>query len=268
MPKIASKTKQIKIGCGGIMLNNYQPQIVIEQINTLNVLYPNRFVYGFGSNKGTKEVQEKLNSNNALNYYQKLEEILANFNNSNLKEKTYLANPVVNYNNDFYMLITSSQSALFAAKNKLKIIFGWFLCPSFFFAKDAIETYRKEWLRLYNEEPTEIGICINAASGKNESETKKISKQIATFRFKLNNLDHFEHFPTYAEFLHFSKVNLNDTEKNTQFVRIYENIFKINKKQDIEAIATFCQKLNIDHLVVSPLAEKQTDKKRVLTFFC
>ncbi|TQC51332.1 LLM class flavin-dependent oxidoreductase, partial [Mycoplasmopsis mucosicanis] len=80
---LANKTSKIKIGCGGIMLCHYQSFSIAEQINTLNLLQPDRFIFGFGYNPGTQKVAKLLNSNaNVENFQQKLLEV-NEFVNSN-----------------------------------------------------------------------------------------------------------------------------------------------------------------------------------------
>src|SRR5690606_17526658 len=50
---IASSTKSIRVGSGGIMLPNHAPLIVAEQFGTLATLYPDRIDLGLGRAPGT-----------------------------------------------------------------------------------------------------------------------------------------------------------------------------------------------------------------------
>lgn len=50
---IAGKTKQIRIGAGGIMLPNHAPLMVAEHFGTLASIYPNRIDLGLGRAPGT-----------------------------------------------------------------------------------------------------------------------------------------------------------------------------------------------------------------------
>lgn len=50
---IGSKTGQIRIGSGGVMLPNHAPLIIAEQFGTLATLYPNRVDLGVGRAPGT-----------------------------------------------------------------------------------------------------------------------------------------------------------------------------------------------------------------------
>lgn len=50
---IASKTKTIRVGSGGIMLPNHSPLIIAEQFGTLETLYPGRIDLGLGRAPGS-----------------------------------------------------------------------------------------------------------------------------------------------------------------------------------------------------------------------
>jgi luciferase family oxidoreductase group 1 len=50
---VASATKTIRVGSGGIMLPNHAPLVIAEQFGTLEVLYPGRIDLGLGRAPGT-----------------------------------------------------------------------------------------------------------------------------------------------------------------------------------------------------------------------
>src|ERR1700739_3257849 len=49
---VASVTKTIRVGSGGVMLPNHAPLIVAEQFGTLAAIYPNRIDLGLGRAPG------------------------------------------------------------------------------------------------------------------------------------------------------------------------------------------------------------------------
>ncbi|MBY7704450.1 LLM class flavin-dependent oxidoreductase [Vibrio harveyi] len=120
---LASNTKKIKLGSGGIMLNNYQPYLISEQINTLNLLHENRFLYGFGSSITSDDNLVKLlEVQTNLDYQAKLLLVDKFVNNQDLdclKVVPNIKQPI-----DIVMLITSEQSAKFAAEHGFKINYG------------------------------------------------------------------------------------------------------------------------------------------------
>lgn len=53
MSYVASATKTIRIGAGGIMLPNHSPLVIAEQFGTLEAMYPGRIDLGLGRAPGT-----------------------------------------------------------------------------------------------------------------------------------------------------------------------------------------------------------------------
>ena len=53
MSYIASATKRIRVGAGGIMLPNHAPLVIAEQFGTLASMHPNRIDLGLGRAPGT-----------------------------------------------------------------------------------------------------------------------------------------------------------------------------------------------------------------------
>lgn len=53
---IASGTKKIRVGAGGIMLPNHSPLVIAEQFGTLETLFPGRIDLGLGRAPGTDRV--------------------------------------------------------------------------------------------------------------------------------------------------------------------------------------------------------------------
>ena len=78
MSYLASKTENIHIGSGGIMLLHYSPYKVAEQIKTLEALYPGRIDLGIGNALGTLLVQRALETTHKTEEYPKRLAQLAN----------------------------------------------------------------------------------------------------------------------------------------------------------------------------------------------
>ncbi|MEZ4301318.1 MAG: LLM class flavin-dependent oxidoreductase [Polyangiaceae bacterium] len=53
---VASRTKSIRIGAGGIMLPNHAPLVIAEHFGTLAALYPGRIDLGLGRAPGTDQI--------------------------------------------------------------------------------------------------------------------------------------------------------------------------------------------------------------------
>src|SRR5450631_2119135 len=53
---VASKTKSIRVGAGGIMLPNHSPLVIAEQFGTLESLFPGRIDLGLGRAPGSDQL--------------------------------------------------------------------------------------------------------------------------------------------------------------------------------------------------------------------
>ncbi|KNG79495.1 MsnO8 family LLM class oxidoreductase [Mycoplasma sp. HU2014] len=255
---LASHTKKIKLGSGGIMLNNYQPYVISEQINTLNLLHENRFLYGFGSAINfDSNLAKLLESQTDLDYKSKLllvDKFVNNHNSIDLKVV-----PNIKQTIDIVMLITSQQSAEFAAKHGFKINYGWFLNPSIIYAKEVINTYISTYKKTWNKQPTDITISVNVVAGKTLKEVEQNQKVLAFYR-TIKNINQFEVFPKNDDF---NNHQFDDQSKKI-FDKYYNSIFKVQNDQDILKIDQFCKELNVDHLMILPTLKSIDDRKLVL----
>ncbi|MCC3289487.1 MsnO8 family LLM class oxidoreductase [Arthrobacter sp. zg-Y1110] len=80
MAALAARTKNIRIGSGGVMLPNHQPLVVAEQAATLQALYPGRIDLGLGRSLGfTPAVRKALRAGpaEAEEFEAQLAELLA-----------------------------------------------------------------------------------------------------------------------------------------------------------------------------------------------
>ncbi len=53
--RLASESKEIRVGSGGVMLPNHAPLIIAEQFGTLDAMYPGRIDLGLGRAPGTDQ---------------------------------------------------------------------------------------------------------------------------------------------------------------------------------------------------------------------
>ena len=78
---VASATKHIRVGSGGIMLNHYNPYKVAETFNTLEALHENRIDVGIGRASGANYMTARALHDSARNdYVQKAYELIGYLN--------------------------------------------------------------------------------------------------------------------------------------------------------------------------------------------
>ena len=82
---VASATKKIRVGAGGIMLPNHAPLVIAEQFGTLETLYPGRIDLGLGRAPGTDgatahALRRHMEAND--NFPQDVQELLGYFDDA------------------------------------------------------------------------------------------------------------------------------------------------------------------------------------------
>ncbi|ADX68721.1 LLM class flavin-dependent oxidoreductase [Weeksella virosa] len=138
---LASKTKKIRVGSGGIMLPNHTTLSVAEQFGTLDAMYPNRIDLGLGRAPGTDALTAQRLRRGILDYNypfeQHIEELELYFSIENAQSKVR-ALPGEGANVPLYMLGSSTDSAYLSAKLGLPYAFAGHFAPAQFFAAHKI----------------------------------------------------------------------------------------------------------------------------------
>ncbi|MDN4493538.1 LLM class flavin-dependent oxidoreductase [Ureibacillus aquaedulcis] len=145
---IGANTKQIRIGCGAVLLPHYKPYKVAEIYNMLSTLFPNRIDLGIGRSPGGSAEATNALSDNFLQKVFKMSDLVDellhflknDFSNEHQFSKITAA-PVPENPPIPWMLGTSEKSALLAAQNGLPYAFGLFM--SDLDAVSIIDKYRK-----------------------------------------------------------------------------------------------------------------------------
>jgi luciferase family oxidoreductase group 1 len=120
---IASATKTIRVGSGGIMLPHYSPFKVAESFSMLAGLYPDRIDLGLGRAAGTSpKVALQLQRDRRMplpdDFRQQLDELLALFCKSRFTKP------------DIYLLGSSHESGAWAVELGLPYVFADFINPN------------------------------------------------------------------------------------------------------------------------------------------
>lgn len=140
---IASATKNIRVGSGGIMLPNHSPLVIAEQFGTLEALYPGRIDLGLGRAPGSdmataRALRRDLNSP-VDDYPQSIRE-LQGFLGPSKGETAIHAVPGQNSNIPLWLLGSSLYSAQLAASMGLPYSFASHFAPDQLY--DALSIYR------------------------------------------------------------------------------------------------------------------------------
>lgn len=120
---VAAHTQRIRVGTAGIMLLNYPPFLVAEQINLLEALYPGRIDIGIGSSVGfTGPVRRALRQGEPAEVKQRFEAELATLLRYLRGEEAVTVRP--EYAGTPIYVLAGFRSAMVAAKMGLGVILG------------------------------------------------------------------------------------------------------------------------------------------------
>lgn len=159
---IAGKTKNIRVGSGGIMLPNHSPLVVAEQFGTLEALYPHRIDLGLGRAPGTDQLTAQALNKDFYQAAQKFPEhvtqLLQYFSPNNSKAAVR-AFPGENADVPIYILGSSMDSAVLAARMGLPYAFASHFAPTYL--TRAFEYYRENFQpSQYLSQPKTMA-CVN-----------------------------------------------------------------------------------------------------------
>lgn len=143
---IASNTRTIRVGAGGVMLPNHAPLIVAEQFGTLASLHPDRIDLGLGRSTGAHPGQEQIAAR-ALRlapdarerYVSDVQELQSYFRTPE-PEQQFRAVPGSGLDVPLWLLGSSTFSAEEAGKLGLPFVFATHIAPDL--VGPALAAYR------------------------------------------------------------------------------------------------------------------------------
>ncbi|MCP3764751.1 LLM class flavin-dependent oxidoreductase [Domibacillus sp. A3M-37] len=150
MSYLLAKTKQIRIGSGGIMLQHYSPYKVAENFNVLSSLEPGRVDLGVGKAPGGLPISTKALQYGTVNDGNDFEERLT-FLHQILEKKIPNGHPLSGVQArpepplypEYYLLGASEKSAELAAKLGWNFVFAKFINSDISVWEEAAQTYRQ-----------------------------------------------------------------------------------------------------------------------------
>jgi len=176
---IASQTKDIRVGSGGIMLPNHSPLIVAEQFGTLQTLYPNRIDLGLGRAPGTDqptaEAIRKDFFEQAQRFPQNVTKLQDYFSAENATAKVR-AFPAEGTNVPIWILGSSTESAALAAAYGLPYAFAGHFAPRQMI--QAFEFYRENFQPSEFLDKPKTMACVNIIAADTNEEAERLSTSL------------------------------------------------------------------------------------------
>ena len=183
--RLAAKTKNIRIGTGGVMMMHYSPLKLAEVFKTLSAFSPGRIDFGVGRAPGgdrdaiyalSEGRQPMLN-----NMYEKFETILKLINDEVPEDSLYkmVATPSQITLPEAWMLGSSGNSAVKTAQMGVGYSFAQFFNGEM--SKEILEAYKHHFQPSAFMEKPEINVAymVTTAETKEEAEFEALPQDIS-----------------------------------------------------------------------------------------
>src|SRR5690554_5299278 len=172
---IASGTKSIRVGSGGIMLPNHAPLIIAEQFGTLATLFPNRIDLGLGRAPGTDQLTAmalRHDQRAAMEFPKNVQELQTYLSagNSNARVRAF---PGEGLDIPIWILGSSTDSAHLAAAYGLPYAFASHFAPAQLHAALAIyhQNFRPS---AFLKEPHTMA-CVNVVAADSDEKAERLA---------------------------------------------------------------------------------------------
>jgi len=178
---IASGSRTIRVGAGGIMLPNHAPYIIAEQFGTLERLYPGRIDLGLGRAPGTDQIAVRAMRRSASaseQFPQDVQELQA-FLAPAAPDQRIIAVPAAGTNVPLWILGSSNFGAMLAAELGLPYAFASHFAPDMLLP--ALDIYRSRFKpsEQLDRPYTMVGINVIAADTDHEAKRLATTQQMS-----------------------------------------------------------------------------------------
>lgn len=253
---IASKTQNIRVGSGGIMLPNHAPLIVAEQFGTLEILYPNRIDLGLGRAPGTDGLTAQAIRKDFFEQSQRFPQNVAAlqdfFSNDNANAQVR-AFPAEGTDVPIWILGSSMDSAALAAANGLPYAFAGHFAPKQMV--QAFQFYRDNFqASKYLDKPKTMA-CANAILADTDEEAQKLATSLTQMFLNLIRNDRKPLQPPV------DSMDGIMTEEEHFHVNQMTSCSFIGSKKKVEIeLKQFVNYMQIDELMITSPIFNQDDK--------
>ncbi|MGG3927093.1 LLM class flavin-dependent oxidoreductase [Metabacillus fastidiosus] len=166
-------TEHIRVGSGGIMLPNHSPLVVAEQFGTMATIYPDRLDLGLGRAPGTDMKTAgalRRFQNDSMYTFPEDVQLLLTYFGPEENQSDVRAYPGVGTNVPIYILGSSTDSAILAARLGLPYVFASHFAPRHM--AEAISIYRNQFKPSeYLDSPYTV-VCVNVIAAETDEEAK------------------------------------------------------------------------------------------------
>lgn len=247
MAHLASQTKRIRIGSGGVMLPNYTAYKVAENFKVLEALFPNRIDAGIGNSPGgDRLVSQALNEGKTEKpeYTEQVRDLTGFLTDSlpkGHKYKSKRAAPIIDTKPEVHLLAASSRNAGVAAETGAGFTFAHFINPSGK-GKQAAEAYRTAFQPTELADKSHVMVAVFVVIGKTTAEAEGLAAAFDLWHLSSQSSKRAAYYlpsPEKAREANYSPEEQEEIQKNRQKVIIGdpETVKRdlIQLKEDYEA---------------------------------
>jgi luciferase family oxidoreductase group 1 len=172
---VASNTRTIRVGAGGIMLPNHSPLVIAEQFGTLESLFPGRIDLGLGrapgSDQRTARALRRNLSDTADHFPQDVQELQAYFAPAT-PQQAVQAVPGAGLNVPLWLLGSSLFGAQLAAELGLPFAFASHFAPAMMM--QAIEIYRARFKPSAQSQKPHVMLGVSVFGAQTDAEGQRL----------------------------------------------------------------------------------------------
>jgi luciferase family oxidoreductase group 1 len=206
---IASATRTMRIGAGGVMLPNHAPLVIAEQFGTLESLYPGRIDLGLGRAPGTDMLTARALrrefKDSDLQFPRDVQELMSYFADEQPGQRIR-AIPGMGLKVPIWLLGSSLFSAQLAAILGLPFAFASHFAPDLLI--EALDLYRSRFQPSEQLAQPYAMVAANVIAAETDDEARRLFTSIQQSFIALRRgrpgklpppIDHIEDFASEAE---------------------------------------------------------------------
>lgn len=176
IPRVASLTGKIRVGSGGVMISHYAPFKIAEQFSMLEALFPGRIDLGLGRAPGGDANILRVLRTPRDDAFAKVDEVI-NFLKASSENRItdhVIASPSGNDMPEVWVLGTSPDSAMHAARQGLRYSFGAFINDEYMLK--CFEIYYQNFKpSVFLKEPY-LNLALFVISAETEEDAQRMAK--------------------------------------------------------------------------------------------
>ena len=260
MVRLASETRSIRIGSGGIMLPNHSALKVAENFRLLETMYPGRIDLGMGRAPGGDRITASLlnpsNNFSEESYLRQLEYLQAFFHDeASSQYGPLLAVPQSAGTPAPWILSSSGGSAAIAAKFGMGLALARFI--NGFAGPGIVETYKQTFQpsREMKEPQTLLAISVLCADTEEKARQLRKLADYTLLQFEKGNFREMVRYEDIQDYV-FSDTELECIQYNQGRI-ISGTPDKVRKD-----LVSLSDEMGVDEIMITTMTHSQKDRIR------